>query len=288
LLLGLTLVVGLALGLGGAYLAFGRDGGDQSALGGEPSVQDVDLPSDQAQAEPASRPAEPDPSQLVEVEAATSPEAAVSGFLAAEALGEFEQSYAFLSEGDLVTWPTVAEWVAAHADFQPVSGFEVTEVRPDGTVLTSTALRSSLDPILGLVPARALGSWPTVESDGGVRVRYGESSLEPRYPSDEGVVDAVRQWVTERVACNEEAGYGGTLYGAPDYADQLCGAEGEVELGEAAVLQDSTATTTFLQAFGPEVFSWARTVPVRAPLEMTAVVAPIDDQWEVIGVMRPA
>jgi hypothetical protein len=41
----------------------------------------------------------------------------------------------------------------------------------------------------------------------------------------------------------------------------------------------------FVTAFGPETGSWARVVPVTAPVSLRAVVAPIGDEWVVVGVL---
>jgi len=287
--LGLTLAVGLALGLGGAYLLFGRsdDGPTPGGLSteGEPSAQQLDLPGAGAGTEAATAPEPPGSDELVEVEAATTPEAAVSGFLAAEALGDFERSYEFLSEADLVAYPTAAQWVAAHGDFFPVEGFDVEEVREDGTVVTLTALRSAADPVLGLIPARARGTWPTASEAGGVRVVFGEASYEALYPSDEGVAEAAATWVESARDCSSEGAYDGPLYGQRSLVEDLCGAEGEFTTGEVGPLQDGTPATPFLDAFGPSVFTWARAVPVRGPIPLTAVLAPIDDRWQVIGIL---
>ncbi len=284
-MLGLTLAVGLALGLGGAYLLFGRSAPDAAVATSDEQRLDVPGAGAGGGADPASRPAAPAQDELVDLDAATTPEAAVSGFLTAQALGDFERSYAFLSEADRLTWATPARWVASQADLYPVEGFEVEQVREDGTVVTLTALRSSADPIIGLVPARARGTWPTVEEGGGFRVAFGQSSYEPLYPSDEGVADAAATWVSTAQGCAAEGAYGGPLYGLPSLEQDLCDAEGEVALGEVGALRDGVTSTTFLEAFGPEVFTWARAVPVTSPIEMTVVMAPIDDRWQVIGLL---
>lgn len=292
LLLGLTLAVGLGLGLGAAALL--TDDGPSTA----PSVQSLDLPagggpvgtgSDAAGGTAQAAPAPPEPGDAVPVAEATSPEAAVRGFLTAEALGDFEASYAFLNAADRRTrWTSPAAWTAAHAQLPPVTGFEVEEVS-DGTVTTVTALDSRLDPVLGLVPARARGTWRAVEEEGGWRVAFSESVLQPLYPSDEGAADAARTWVASRQAdCGTQGQADAPLLGNRGLADALCEAEGEAALGPAGVLPDGPSTTPLLDAYGPEVFTWARVVPLTAPVAADIVVAPVDDTWQVIGVLGPA
>ena len=41
----------------------------------------------------------------------------------------------------------------------------------------------------------------------------------------------------------------------------------------------------FLAAFGPEASTWARVVTVTEPVPLRAVVAPIGQEWLVIGVL---
>jgi hypothetical protein len=271
----LTLVVGVALGVvAGVGLFRGETAAgparDVAAADGGPGlVEPTPLPS----------------GSPIPVAAATSPEAAVTGFLAAEARGDFAASYAFLSAPDRVQWPTAAAWVAAHADLPPVTGFAVEEVRADA-VVTATSLASRVDPVLGLVPARATGTWPTVAEVGGQRVRFAASTLQPSYPSDEGVAEAVRRWASARVDCRTEAQAEGSLLGSPALADQLCGAEGTLDVGTAGPLVEDERVTPLLDAFGPEVFTWARTVDVLGPVPLTAVAGPVGDAWVVVAVLQ--
>lgn len=270
----LALAAGLALGLGGAWLALGRD---------RPVP-----PSAPLTAAPAATGVEPavplTAGERLDVGAATSPQLAVEGFLAAEAARDFPASYAFLSAADRETHPTAAAWVAAHAQLPPVTGFAVEQVRGD-EVVTMLGLRSTLDQVMGLVPARSRATWKTVQEEGGWRVVYGSATASAIYPSDEGVGDAARRWAEARVACATEVQHAGSLIGSPALATELCGAAGDVTLGAPGVLPDGPETTALLSAYGPEVFTWARVVPVTAPVPLRAVLGPVADQWQVVGVL---
>lgn len=48
---------------------------------------------------------------------------------------------------------------------------------------------------------------------------------------------------------------------------------------------DALDAAPFLAAFGPEATSWARVVAVTDPVPLRAVVAPIGQEWLVIGVL---
>lgn len=279
LLLGLTLVAGLALGLAVARLLAGGEPAEA------PSVQRLDLPGVAGAEAEAAQPAPPPPDEgdQISVAQATSPEAAVRGFLTAEALGDFTASYAFLGPDDLAAHPSPAAWVAAHADLPPVTGFAVEQVA-GATVTTLTALRSALDPVMGLTPARSRDTWETVEVDGSFRVSQASSTRAALYPSDAGVSAAVARWAQARQECRSE-GQAGTILGAPALAEQLCGASGEVVAGEAGTLADGPATTALLDAYGPEAYTWARVVTLSDPVALQAVAAPVADEWQVIAVL---
>lgn len=279
LVLGLVLVAGLVLGLGVARLLAGTGPGATST----PSVQRLDLPG-VATGAPAPAPPPPEEGDRVALEEATSPEAAVRGFLTAEALGDFTASHAFLGPEDLAAYPTAAAWVAAHAELPPITGFTVEQVTAD-TVVTLTGLRSTLDQVVGLMPARSRDTWQTVEVDGSFRVDHRASTTLPLYPSDAEVSATVARWAEARQECRSEGAADAVLIGAPALAEQLCGASGEVVVGEAGTLADGTATTPLLNAYGPEVFTWARVVDVREPVALQAVTAPIADRWQVIAVL---
>lgn len=269
----LALAAGLALGLGGAWLALGRDA---------PAPASAALtPAPVTDAEPA---VALTAGERIAVEAVTSPQLAVQGFLAAEAAGDFPASYAFLSAADRETHMTAAAWVAAHAQLPPVTGFAVEQVRAD-EVVTMLGLRSTLDQVVGLVPARSRATWKTVHEEGGWRVRYGSATASAIYPSDEGVGDAARRWAEARLACATEVQHAGSLIGSPALATELCGAAGDLTLGTPGVLPDGPETTALLSAYGPEVFTWARVVPVTAPVPLRAVLGPVADQWQVVGVL---
>ena len=49
-------------------------------------------------------------------------------------------------------------------------------------------------------------------------------------------------------------------------------------------LEDAADAAPFLAAFGPEVGIWARVVDVETPIALRLVLAPIGEQWRVVGV----
>ena len=218
---------------------------------------------------------------------APSPTDAVTAFLAAEVAGRFDVSYGLLSADDRARVDGRMPWAESHANLPPLTGFAVDSVVTAGdeaTVTTRTDLRSSLDEVVGLVPAHAQASWVSVREDGGWRVAYSRSRLVPQYPSDALASDAAREWVTARQACHQAAEWSGGLVGSDAPARRLCRARGEVALGAPTRLPDDTSASDLAAAFGPDVYAWARLVPVTEPARLELIVAPVGERWLVIGV----
>lgn len=278
LLLGGVLVVGLLVGLLVARLLAGSS--DDAAPPASPAA------ASEAPQLTFEAPGPPGDDVDTDPQSASSPEAAVAGFLALEAAKDYTASYGYLSEKDVATWRSAAEWELAHADLPGIEGFEIEDTTATD-VTTQLALDSRLDQVTGLVPARGRGTWATTETDEGVRVVYADSTFQPVYPADDAVPEAAAAFVDAAAACEDEPPtYDGQLIGLPAFADELCEAGGDPQLGPAGVLTDGPDTSSLLNAFGPEVYTWARTVEVRAPVEFSVVLAPIDDRWQVIGLVR--
>lgn len=217
---------------------------------------------------------------------AASPQAAVEAFLAAEAAGEFETSYALLSEAQRATYGSAAAWTNAHADFFPVVGHRVVE-STDGSVTTEVEYRSSLDEVVGLVPARGVVEWSVVEEADGWSVDFDASAVTPVYPDDSTAADAVAEWADTNQRCEEPTQYDGALVATADLlavVESLCETSDPVRTGDARTLDEFDATP-FVSAFGTDALAWARAVDLTGPVELTAVVAPVDDRWLVVGLL---
>ncbi|MGQ0803798.1 MAG: hypothetical protein ACT4PI_08045 [Actinomycetota bacterium] len=223
--------------------------------------------------------------------AAPTPQAAVEQFLAAEAGGDFATSYGLLSAADRGQVGSRSEWTTAHGHLPTITNFEIGALDAGAAraeVATSLTLVPELDEIVGLVPARADATWVALAEDGGWRVAFEESSLVPRYPSEDDAPSAARDWAADRRDCRRGDQYRGGLLGADALARDLCRAEGDITVGAAAALDPGAGAQPFLAAFGPEVFSWARVVSVTTPRVLNVVLAPVGERWLVVGVVEPS
>ena len=160
---------------------------------------------------------------------------------------------------------------------QPLADGSGTEVTVDA------ALRSQLDSIVGLVPARASATLTAVPEGQQWRVDLARTRFTPLLPPEADAAGAVATWVQARQACQAPAEYR-SLVGAPALADQLCGATGDVRTGAPGPLTELSDASPVLNAFGADAASWARVVLVEAPERLAVVVAPVDDRWLVVGV----
>jgi hypothetical protein len=219
-------------------------------------------------------------------EPAPSPSAAVERFLRAEAEGNFATSYGLLAADDRAAQRSRAGWTAAHAQLPVVRDFTIGAVRELGVradVDAQVKLRAELGPVVGLVPATAAATWVTFAEDGGWRVALGESTLVPEYAPADAAPAAARAWVAHRGGCGARARAG--LFASDLLTDELCSARGPVTVGGAQPLMPRESSDPFLAAYGPDVFTWARVVPVTSPARVGAVLAPLGPRWRVIGLV---
>ncbi|MEX0659434.1 MAG: hypothetical protein WD080_09900 [Egibacteraceae bacterium] len=219
---------------------------------------------------------------------AGSPEGAVTAFLDAELAGDLADSYLLLSLPDRQEYRTPAGWVATHADvLPPVTDYEVEGVTADdgrAAVVSLVRFEPSLDPSVGLVPARARATWVVVAEGDGWAVALQESTFEPLHPPEGEAADAVRAWAASHQRC-EPDGEHTVVLGLPALARALCDAGGAVQVGDVERFNEGFDTNSFLASYGEPVLEWARVVPVTEPVELRAVVAPIGQDWTVIGVL---
>lgn len=217
---------------------------------------------------------------------AASPQAAVEAFLDAEAAGDFDTSYELLSEAQRAAYGSTAAWTNAHADFFPVVGHRVVGTS-DASVTAEVEYRSGLDEVVGLVPARGVVEWVLVEEAGGWSVDFDASAVTPVYPDDETAADAVAEWAATNQRCEEPTQYQGALVATADLlavVDSLCETSDPVSTGAARTLDEFDATP-LVSAFGTDALAWARAVDLSGPVELTVVVAPIDHDWVVVGLL---
>lgn len=237
---------------------------------------------------------EPEPVPVLDVEPATA-RAAVAAFLQPLADGTPAGAYPLLDEASRRRYPTLAAWINAQADRATPLTFTVgasrtSADRPGAFEIDLSATHvSSLDPIRGLVPARSTSTWLVRRENDAWRVSADPLAFRPVLPGDAAATAAVQGWVGLLAACDAPAATAlqvtPHLYGPASLARTPCETPGTWTAGEPTGLDRTPDPRAFLAAFGPEVGTWARLVPVRGPAGgFLAAVAPMGDGWQVMGV----
>jgi hypothetical protein len=275
--------LGLAVGVGATLAVHGlRGGGDPVA-----SVQRLDLPA----APVPTGPAGPGAAAARPVVAGTA-RAAVQRFLKATARQDFTAAYRLLDRPGRRRYPSAARWTRAQADRAAITGVRVGAARPAGrhTVNVTVELTHppAIDPFAGLVPARTVEVWRARSEGGGWRVAADPVSVRADLPSDRRAPDAVTAWVQRLVGCDRQGAAalqaGGELYGPVDLAEAPCRLRGRWTVAGPQRFDQAAEPEPYVAAFGPEVGSWARLVPVQGPrTRFHVVVGPLGDAWRVLG-----
>lgn len=285
-------LVGTGLAVAGVALGAGLAVGAGQVLGDEATdpVPSTTRPLAVGQQDPDVVPRDLGPA----VRAAT-PAEAVEQFLAAEAAGDTDGSFALLSDADRRTFGSAGAWQAGHPDVvPPVEGTTTTSApTPTGDsataqVVTTTDFTSSLDAVAGLVPARATVTWSVRREGAGWAVDLEGTTQQPLLPRAEDAAPAAAAWAQAAQECEpEREQYASSLRGRPALAQELCGAAGAISTGAAEPLAPEDATP-FTNVYGGDAAGWARAVPVSGPTDLRVVLAPVEDRWQVVGLLGAA
>jgi hypothetical protein len=166
-----------------------------------------------------------------------------------------------------------------------ITAFEIESPGEEATVAV-VEHEPGLDPFVGL-GARERQTWTGVETASGWLVN-GEPEREYLLPPDEGAAVAARSWVEAVQACDRPAAQElqavAELFGDLTPADDLCGREGEVVTGDVGMLASGPASGDIVAQYTTDALVWTRLVRVESPVVLGVVVAPIGDEWRVLGV----
>ncbi len=277
-------LVGIAVGVGATLAANGLGGGADRAA----SVQRLDLPAGGV-APAAPTPGEATASAPVR---AGSARAAVQRFLEAGAAGDAATAYGLLDRAGRKRYPSPARFERAQADRAVVTAVRVGRERTTGAaradVTVTLSHPAAIDPFAGLVPARTVEGWRASRQGGRWRVAADPVSVRADLPSDDRAPEAVTAWVQRLLGCDRPGAaglqVGAELYGPADLAELPCQERGRWTVADPEGFDTAVEPEAYVAAFGPEVGSWARLVPVQGPrTRFHVVVGPLGDAWRVLG-----
>ncbi|MCU1429860.1 MAG: hypothetical protein JWL83_3860, partial [Actinomycetia bacterium] len=223
--------------------------------------------------------------------AAATPEAAIAHFLDARVRGNLDDAWRVVSDRDRRQFPAAVDFVDANGELPRVVKYRLGAPSISGGrahVPGTVSFVASLDQVGGDVPARATAAWTAVRERGTWHVLLAESEIHPQFPSAAGARPAALAWASARQRCTTGPQWQGPLLGsdAETRAARLCHTPGAVQVGAPRELDPNDGSDSFLAAFGGDVFTWARVVPLTSPVSVDIVLAPIGDQWSVIGAMQ--
>ena len=253
------------------------------------SVASVQLPGTAPTAAAA-----PVPAARLQAGADRTATAAVTSYLRARADGDVATSYALLDAGSRRIYPTAARWLDAQPDLAAPSTFRVLSSATAGArVDVSVDVRRTavLDPFVGFRPAHAVEVYRAVRTGSAWRVQALPVRVSPRLIADTAAPAAVTAWLDRLRAC-DIPGAGrfqsaAELVGDDSLPAALCSAPAGLRVGPPQPLTDQPETAAFVAAYGPELGSYARLVPVTGPGPSLLVgVAPLGSAWRVFGIVR--
>ncbi|MGH9223903.1 MAG: hypothetical protein ACRD2W_09020, partial [Acidimicrobiales bacterium] len=163
---------------------------------------------------------------------------------------------------------------------------------PDRAVDVRAVVTSapSLDPFAGLVTAESEVVWRARLEEDGWRLAAEPESTHLRLPPDGGAAATAREWIDATATCDAARARDlqavDVLYGPADIVAAPCRRPASWAVGAPAPLSESPDTFALQAAFGSDVASWGRIVPVRAPgaPSFFVALAPVGDHWRVMGV----
>ncbi len=238
----------------------------------------------------------------------------VTEYVAALATNDAAVSYALLDTPSRDRYGSLAAWVAAQSSALPVRTVaEVTSITgitdvtgatlapvtaaASGTTIRVTAqvtLTPTLDLRLGLVPAKALGSWDLHATPTGWGIDPDRTTYQPEAIAlpgenpavDRAIVSAAASWIEGRRTCTPASGTEPShgLVGLTGLADLWCSSTAPAPLGPVSTVDVLADPRPLVSAYGEDALRWARVVEVTGSLPMRLTLAPVGETWIVAAV----
>ena len=219
---------------------------------------------------------------------------AVTRYLAAEVAGDDVASWALVSSAGTDRYPTIESWRAGRDRLQPTSFAVQAAVARSATtseITVAVTYSPAIDPFTGFVPGRAIDTFVARQQDGHWRVDPSPSRVDPQLPPDEAAVQVAQSWLDRLSACDSERARqlqtASPLYGPLDSLTAPCRMHATWIAEPAQPIASAFDAPDYVAAFGSGVTSWARVVTGRTPDgQLSVVVAPLGDDWKVLGVLN--
>jgi len=217
---------------------------------------------------------------------AKSPEAAVRGHLEALQRGDVATSFLFLSDESFVAGlADAADWARRRTQLPAVTGFEITATEGD-RVTVELRHKPGLDSFVGLSPGRQTALYVTRAERGGFLVDA-EPTTDPILPADADAAKAAAAWAARVQACDQPGARAleaiDPIFLSLRQGLKLCQATGSVEVGPVGRLEPGPVSQDIVGQYSTDALTWARVVPLTAPIRLLVILAPIGNEWKVLG-----
>lgn len=280
-----AVVVGLALGVGGVYLATTRDDRPSYRAEANDAAAFAVAPGASALADAAVDAA--DQAAVPAAAGAGSPEAAVEQLLQGEVDGDPAASFAVLSVADRTELGSVAQWRQAAARRARITGFRIdqSDAGADGVaVVTALELAPEVSPTLGIVPSRSTTTFLAVQEDGRWYVALDRRADQPQWPADTSAGDDLARWLADPTGCDDET-FGRDVLGSPAVAAALCSDSPPPSVTSGPEPLPAPDAMAIVAAFGASAVDVVRVFDVDGALSFRAVLAPLGERWTVVAIL---
>lgn len=217
---------------------------------------------------------------------------ALATFLEALRVGDDRSAYALVDAASRADHPTLAAFSRSLADRAIPLAFDIgnsSSLGSGGTAIAVSATHEpGIDPFRGLVPGRSESVWTVSQQDGLWRVASEPTQFRAVLPPDSAAREAVQSWLSLLARCDRPGAASlqafPDLYGPADLPGLPCARGGAWTAGDAGTIEIVPDPSALLAAFGAQVSTWARVVPVRGTgASFLAAVAPMGESWRVIA-----
>jgi hypothetical protein len=214
---------------------------------------------------------------------------ALRDLLSAEQRGDHAGSFVLLSDEARATYKDVHRWRDRRTELPTVAGYELAGKGPVADSLVAVVDHTAaLDPFRGLSAARDRETWVGRQEHGGW-VLDADPQTELLLPADSRAPTSAVAWAQAEQAC-DTAGAAAhqavdPLLGMATAPAELCGHHVTFSAGPPRPVAGTLAAQDLIAQYTSDSLAWARVVTVTgADRPFEAVLAPIGDEWQVVGV----
>ncbi len=209
--------------------------------------------------------------------------------MSAEQRGDDAASFVLLSDEARATYKDIHRWRDRRNELPTVTGYQL---QGRGAVPNSLVAlvdhTASLDPFRGLSAAQDRETWVGRKEHGGW-VLDADPQTDLILPSDRTAPAAAVSWAQAAESCDQAKAVTyqavNPLLGVATAPTQLCGHHVTFSASQPRPLDGTLAAQDLVAQYTSDSLAWARIVTVTgADHPFDAVMAPIGDEWQVVGI----